>query len=572
MAETPEPTADPDGTAPRRRASTRTMQRTPSTLQRLLRGKLGSDLDEFVSKRPRSKGRSRSISPSGSVANNIYTWDPMSLRIKSINWVHVLLAEYLPYAKIFSILFLFASIARQILSGTFDLTHAKALASDPISLEVAGLIALIVAYFARVKPSVYCMENVVFLPPRDWQVSKDDLMTMMRAQCCFTEDTLAFTQKILERSGTGESTAWPPSMISSRDGLTPAAVHVDAAREEAEAVIFPLVKEVLTRTKVEPAQIDILIINCSLFVPTPSLCALVCNEFGLREDVRTYNLGGMGCSANVIAVDLAKELLENRPGARAIVISTENLTQNLYLGNEKAMLLQNTLFRCGGCALLLSSRRYDSTRAKYKLLYSFRAQVSSDNSYRCVYQRQDENSNMGIALSKDIVKVAGQAMKRNFIQLGPYVLPLREQIKVGVNAISIFFVSRWKKGSLPFAEQLTVPQGYTPNFGKGIDHFCIHAGGRAVIEGVQKNLSLSDAQIAPSIQTLHDFGNTSSSSIWYEFDWIERFGGIKRGDRILQIAFGSGFKCNSAVWLALRPDESKRGVEFKQFDKTDGAR
>ena len=26
------------------------------------------------------------------------------------------------------------------------------------------------------------------------------------------------------------------------------------------------------------------------------------------------------------------------------------------------------------------------------------------------------------------------------------------------------------------------------------------------------------------MQTLHDWGNTSSSSIWYETDWIERFG------------------------------------------------
>ncbi len=28
--------------------------------------------------------------------------------------------------------------------------------------------------------------------------------------------------------------------------------------------------------------------------------------------------------------------------------------------------------------------------------------------------------------------------------------------------------------------------------------------------------------------------------------------GVKRGDRVWQIAFGSGFKCNSAVWRARR--------------------
>merc|ERR1712151_1239653 len=136
-----------------------------------------------------------------------------------------------------------------------------------------------------------------------------------------------------------------------------------SSREEAEAVVFPIVQRVLEKTGVSPRDIDFLIVNCSLFSPTPSLCAMISHKFKFREDVRSYNLGGMGCSANVIAVDLAKQLLQNQPGSRALVISTENLTQNLYKGNEKAWLLQNTLFRCGGCALVMSSRSADASRA-----------------------------------------------------------------------------------------------------------------------------------------------------------------------------------------------------------------
>ncbi|CAM8991135.1 unnamed protein product [Rhodiola kirilowii] len=52
--------------------------------------------------------------------------------------------------------------------------------------------------------------------------------------------------------------------------------------------------------------------------------------------------------------------------------------------------------------------------------------------------------------------------------------------------------------------------------------------------------------------TLHRFGNTSSSSLWYELAYAEAMGRVTRGNRIWQIAFGSGFKCNSAVWRALR--------------------
>ncbi|CAK9113027.1 unnamed protein product [Durusdinium trenchii] len=446
-----------------------------------------------------------------------------------------------------------------------DFRRAWYLVQEPLVMQVIGACALIIAYLNQHKPSVYCLDNLVYKPPADWKVSREEVLKMLQAQNCFSENSLEFQRRILENSGTGESTHWPPGILGSRDGKTEANCNMAAARSEAKeapVVMFSLVRDLLKRSKVKPKQIDFLIINCSLFCPTPSLCALVCNEFGLRQDVRSYNLGGMGCSANVISVDLAKQLLENRPGSRALVISMENITQNLYKGNDKSMLLQNTLFRCGGCALLLSSRILDSMRAKYKLLYTFRSQLSDDNSYNCVYQKQDENGNSGVALSKDIVKVAGRAMRQNFVQLGPHVLPVREQAKVLCNHFLVRVLSIAKERGWPLASRFATPEGYTPNFSKGIDHFCIHAGGRAVIEGVQKNLKLSDRQIRPSVQTLHDWGNTSSSSIWYETDWIERFGDLHPGERVLQISFGSGFKCNSAVWVALRVDRSKQGPGF----------
>lgn len=55
-----------------------------------------------------------------------------------------------------------------------------------------------------------------------------------------------------------------------------------------------------------------------------------------------------------------------------------------------------------------------------------------------------------------------------------------------------------------------------------------------------------------SRKTLERFGNTSSSSIWYELAHLEANSKVKKEDRVCQIAFGSGFKCNSVVWKALR--------------------
>jgi 3-ketoacyl-CoA synthase len=287
---------------------------------------------------------------------------------------------------------------------------------------------------------------------------------------------------------------------------------------------------------------------------------MIAHKFKFRQDVRSYNLSGMGCSANVISVDLAKQLMQNQPGSRALVVSTEIITPNLYLGNEKSMLLQNSLFRCGGVALILSSRRSDASRSKYELLYTGRVQISDDESYEAVYEKEDSEGNRGVALSKEIVNVAGRAMKANFTQLGRSILPLSEKVKVVRSRVAASVVSTARKMGVT---QMTVPRSYVPDFTKAVDHFCIHAGGRAVIDGVQKSLNLEECFMEASKKTLEDWGNTSSSSIWYEAEWIERFGNLQVGQRLLQISFGSGFKCNSAVWRALHLDTTKRGLPIK---------
>uniref|UniRef100_A0A822ZP61 Beta-ketoacyl-[acyl-carrier-protein] synthase III C-terminal domain-containing protein n=1 Tax=Nelumbo nucifera TaxID=4432 RepID=A0A822ZP61_NELNU len=93
---------------------------------------------------------------------------------------------------------------------------------------------------------------------------------------------------------------------------------------------------------------------------------------------------------------------------------------------------------------------------------------------------------------------------------------------------------------------------YISDFKLAFDHFCIHAGGRAVIDELEKNLQLMPVHVEASRMSLHHFGNTSSSSIWYELAYTEAKGRMRKGHRVWQIAFGSGFKCNSAVWEALR--------------------
>ncbi|KAK9667383.1 hypothetical protein RND81_14G252300 [Saponaria officinalis] len=390
-------------------------------------------------------------------------------------------------------------------------------------------------YFMTRPKTIYLVDFSLYHPLSKFRVKFNDFIQHSRLTGDFDESSLEFQRKILERSGLGEDTVVPETMHA-----IPPRPSMHAAREEAEEVMFGALDNLFQITNINPKKIGILVVNCSLFNPTPSLSAMIVNRYKLRGNIRSFNLGGMGCSAGVIAIDLARDLLQVHRNTYAVVVSTENITQNWYFGNKKSMLIPNCLFRVGGSAVLLSNMGGDAGRAKYRLKHVVRTHRGADDkAFRCVYQEQDEVGKIGVSLSKDLMAIAGDALKTNITTLGPLVLPVSEQL--------LFF------GTLVARKLLNAKvKPYIPDFKLAFEHFCIHAGGRAVIDELEKNLQLSKVHVEASRMTLHRFGNTSSSSIWYELGYIEAKGRMKKGHRVWQIAFGSGFKCNSAVWQALR--------------------
>ena len=74
---------------------------------------------------------------------------------------------------------------------------------------------------------------------------------------------------------------------------------------ETETIFEDIVGDLLKKTNTRPDEVDAVITSCSCFAPMPSLAALVVHRFGMRKDVQTYSLAGMGCGASVVCVDMA---------------------------------------------------------------------------------------------------------------------------------------------------------------------------------------------------------------------------------------------------------------------------
>ncbi|KAH7537306.1 hypothetical protein FEM48_Zijuj03G0078700 [Ziziphus jujuba var. spinosa] len=356
-----------------------------------------------------------------------------------------------------------------------------------------------------------------------------------------------FLLKTMVKSGLGEETYGPRSIIEGRE-QNPSQVD---SLSEMDDIFFDTLDGLFRKTKIPPSQIDILVVNVSLFSPMPSLSSRIVNRYRMRGDIKTFNLSGMGCSGSLVAIDLVQRLFKTYSNSNAIVVSSESLGPNWYCGKEKPMILANCLYRSGGCSMLLTNKPSLKNRAILKLKSVIRThRGSSDEAYECSLQVEDEHGQRGFRLTKNIAKVAAKALAMNLQMQVRRVLPLRELIYYV--AFSRFCQS--KKSNIPSHE--TAARGGL-NLKAGIDHFCVPPTENAVINGIGKGLGLNEYDLEPVRMALHRFGNTSSGGLWYVLGYMEAKKRLKKGNKILMISFGAGYECNNCVWEVVKDLDDK---------------
>jgi 3-ketoacyl-CoA synthase len=173
---------------------------------------------------------------------------------------------------------------------------------------------------------------------------------------------------------------------------------------------------------------------------------------------------------------------------------------------------------------------------------------------------EDEQGFAGFRLTKSLVKSAAQALTVNLQSMVPKILPLWELVRFFTVSVTNsmkkiqlgnFFTDFFNHGKMVKKPTFNVLGGGL-NLKTGIEHFCVHPGGRAVIDGVGKGLRLNEYDLEPARMALHRWGNTSAGGLWYVLGYMEAKKRLKKGDRILMISLGAGFKCNNCVWEVMK--------------------
>ena len=148
---------------------------------------------------------------------------------------------------------------------------------------------------------------------------------------------------------------------------------------EAKQSLCGAVGELLRKTGVAPRSIDVVVTACTLFTPVPSLASMLVHEYDMRPDVVTVPLAGAGCSAGVLGLQVAADMLAARPGSRALFACFESTATGTYVGHDPTMQLPMMLFRQGGAAVLLTNCPSAGAKAKYVLAHSVRVHAGADD-------------------------------------------------------------------------------------------------------------------------------------------------------------------------------------------------
>lgn len=102
-----------------------------------------------------------------------------------------------------------------------------------VALKTILITGILLWYLSTKEKTVYLIDFATFEPPASWKFSSEQILEMMRRQGCFTEESMQFQARMLQQSGVGPSTAWPPSIARVLEGL-PYDRSAEWARAESE--------------------------------------------------------------------------------------------------------------------------------------------------------------------------------------------------------------------------------------------------------------------------------------------------------------------------------------------------
>lgn len=259
--------------------------------------------------------------------------------------------------------------------------------------------------------------------------------------------------------------------------------------------------QALVRSGLEPAQIDGLVVSTCTGYLCPGLTSYVVESLGLRRDIRAFDLVGQGCAAALPNLGLAHSLIAAGACQHVLSICVEVCSAAMYLDNDPGVLISACLFGDGAGAAVLSGQPAASGRSVRWL---------------------DSTSLMEPGQRPALMFEQRDGMLRNLLSRAVPGLAAGHARQVLLTVLA--------------------RAGLEPH---DISAWILHAGGRDVLQALERRLELQPGDLRYSAAMLREYGNLSSAFVYFVLAaaladpapdgwwWLS--------------SFGAGFSCHGAL-------------------------
>ena len=234
----------------------------------------------------------------------------------------------------------------------------------------------------------------------------------------------------------------------------------------------------------------------------PGLELELMEAMDLRPSTARTAINFMGCYAAIHGLKMANDIVCSEPASKVVLVCTELCTLHFQKTFDDDSITAPLLFADGSAAVLVCG---------------------------------DDDAHEGIHIDSfysEVLKEAKGSMSWNLSSNG-FIMTLSADVP-----------ELFRADIKPLKERAIAKAGY----GQGdIKHWCIHPGGKRVLEAIGKGLSLTEEDLATSYKILRNYGNMSSATVLFVLKdmWDNLF--KEKGEHIFAAAFGPGLTMESLI-------------------------
>lgn len=272
-------------------------------------------------------------------------------------------------------------------------------------------------------------------------------------------------------------------------------------QQHAPALAAQAAGRALARAGLAAAQVDAVVVSTCTGSLCPGLSGHVVERLGLRHDVQAYDLVGQGCAAALPNLALGAALLATPGCAHVLSVCVEVSSAAMYLDNDPGVLISACLFGDGAGAALLARPAPAAGR-------------------RIAWQ----------GAASRLEPAEREALR--FEQRGGLLRNILTRAVPGLAA----------EHALRVLQTVLGPRGLRSD---DIATWVMHAGGRDVLQALERRLELQPGDLRYSAAMLRAHGNLSSAFVYFVLE-AALADGAPSGWWWLS-SFGAGFSCHGAL-------------------------